>query len=90
MRVCSKGCCFAPVAQAMAEQGTANDLLERLARDPAFTSLRLAVASEELNPALYVGRAPRQVDEWLDEILPALLGRIEAVAPAAAAAEVAV
>ncbi len=78
------------VAQAMAEQGTANDLLERLARDPAFTSLRLAVASEELNPALYVGRAPRQVDEVLDEILPALVGRIEAVAPAAAAAEVAV
>ncbi len=78
------------VAQAMAEQGTANDLLERLARDPAFAALHVALGPSELDPAAYVGRAPRQVDEFLDQVLPALLHRIEAVAPAAAAAEVSV
>jgi len=78
------------VAQAAAEQGAANDLLERLARDPAFKSLKVAVRTDELTPAAYVGRAPRQVDDFLDQVLPAVLRRIEAVAPTAAAAEVSV
>ncbi|HEY6158151.1 MAG TPA: adenylosuccinate lyase [Gemmatimonadales bacterium] len=76
------------VAQAMAEQGLANDLLERLARDPAFRTLHVALAPNELDPAAYVGRAPRQVDDFLDRVLPGVLHRIEAVAPAAATAEV--
>jgi adenylosuccinate lyase len=78
------------VAQAMAEQGAPNDLLERLARDPAFAALQVALRRDELDPAAYVGRAPRQVDEFLDQVLPAVLHRIEAVAPAAATAEVTV
>ncbi|PYO98728.1 MAG: adenylosuccinate lyase [Gemmatimonadetes bacterium] len=78
------------VAQAVAEQGATNDLLERLARDPAFKALKIAVRPEELEPAAYVGRAPRQVDEFLDHVLPDVLRRIEAVAPAAVAAEVTV
>jgi adenylosuccinate lyase len=78
------------VAQAMAEQGAPNDLLERLARDPAFAALHVALRRDELDPAAYVGRAPRQVDEFLDQVLPAVLHRIEAVAPAAATAEVTV
>jgi hypothetical protein len=45
---------------------------------------------DELDPAAYVGRAPRQVEEFLDQVLPAVLHRIEAVAPAAASAEVTV
>ena len=76
------------VAQAMAEQGAANDLLERLARDPAFKALHVALAADELDPAAYVGRAPRQVDDFLERVLPGVLHRIEAVAPAIANAEV--
>ncbi len=78
------------VAQAMAEQGAPNDLLERLARDPAFAALHVALRRDELDPAGYVGRAPRQVDEFLDQVLPAVLHRIEVVAPAAVTAEVTV
>jgi adenylosuccinate lyase len=78
------------VAQAMAEQGAPNDLLARLARDPAFAALHVALGRDELDPAAYVGRAPRQVEEFLDQVLPAVLHRIEAVAPAAASAEVTV
>ena len=78
------------VAQAVAEQDAANDLLERLARDPAFKALKVAVRRDELDPAAYVGRAPRQVDDFLNQAVTALLRRIEAVAPAPAAAEVSV
>jgi adenylosuccinate lyase len=78
------------VAQAVAERGAPNDLLERLARDPGFKTLKVAVQRDELDPAAYVGRAPRQVDEFLDQVVPALLRRVEAVAGPAAAAEVSV
>jgi adenylosuccinate lyase len=66
------------------------NLLERLADDPAFQKLRVRVEAGELEPAAYVGRAPRQVDEFLDQVLPDLMREIQAVAPAAAAAEVSV
>src|SRR5438552_3248671 len=46
------------VAQAVAEHGAENDVLERLARDPAFKTLQVAIRPEELDPAAYVGRAP--------------------------------
>src|SRR5205814_3438469 len=46
------------VAQAVAEHGAENDLLERLARDPAFKTLKVAIRPDELDPAGYVGRAP--------------------------------
>ncbi len=78
------------VAQAVAERGAPNDLLDRLARDPAFKPLKVAVGPDELDPAAYTGRAPRQVDDFLDHVLPPVLQRIEAVAPAAAVAEVTV
>jgi adenylosuccinate lyase len=76
------------VAQAMAEQGASNDLLQRLAADPAFQALRLSVAPDELDAAAYVGRAPQQVDEFLDQVIPDMMREIAAVAPAAAPAEV--
>ena len=76
------------VAQAMAEQGVANDLLDRLTRDPAFRTLHVTLGSDELDPAAYVGRAPRQVEDFLDRVLPGVLHRIEAVAPTVATAEV--
>ena len=42
--------------------GRPNDLLARLAADPAFSSLDL---QELMDPAAFVGRAPLQVDEFL-------------------------
>ncbi len=78
------------VAQAVAERGASNDLLERLARDPAFRTLKVTVRDDELDPAAYTGRAARQVDEFLDQVLPDVLHRSEAAAPAAGAAEVTV
>ncbi len=47
-------------------EGRPNDLLERLAGDPAFTGLDLAGL---LDPADFVGRAPQQVDEFLAEVV---------------------
>ena len=78
------------VAQASAEHGSPNDLLDRLAQDPAFKTLGVRANASELDPAAYVGRAPAQVDAFLDETVAAVLRRIEAVAPAASAAEVTV
>jgi adenylosuccinate lyase len=76
------------VSQAVAEQGAANDLLARVSTDSAFRALGVAARPDELDPAQYVGRAPQQVDHFLDEVLPMVLRRIETVAPAASAAEV--
>src|SRR2546427_5220944 len=78
------------VAQAVAETGVANDLLERLARDPAFRRLGIRATPDEREPISYGGRAPQQVDEILEGGLPPVLRPIEAVAPVAAAAEVTV
>jgi adenylosuccinate lyase len=78
------------VAQASAERGAANDLLERLEQDPAFKALGVAVNAAELDPAAHVGRAPAQVDAFLNDTVTAVLRRIEAVAPTTTAAEVTV
>jgi len=48
------------------EQGGANDLLERLAADPAFSKVDLATVME---PSQYVGRSPQQVDEFVTEVV---------------------
>ena len=47
-------------------RGAPNDLLERLAADPAFAGVDAATLRRELEPARYVGRAPEQVREFLD------------------------
>jgi adenylosuccinate lyase len=78
------------VAQAVAERDVPNDLLERLARDPAFRALGVTPEPGELDPARYVGRAPEQVDEFLAHDIRDLLAAVEAAAPAAGAAEVSV
>ena len=64
------------------------DLLDRLARDPELKRLGIRAKAGELDPAGYVGRAPQQVDDFLDRELPDLMRSIQAAAPAAAAAEV--
>jgi adenylosuccinate lyase len=53
----------------MKEQGSANDLLERLAGDEAFANLDLDTA---LDAAQLVGRAPEQVDEFVAELVEPL------------------
>ncbi len=63
-------------------------LLDRLAKTAEFKRLGIRATSDELDPAAYVGRAPQQVDDFLDRILPDLMRSIQAAAPAAAAAEV--
>jgi len=61
-------------------------LLDRLAQSPEFKRLGVRAMAEELDPAAYVGRAPQQVDDFLDRVLPDLMHSIQAVAPSAAAA----
>jgi adenylosuccinate lyase len=62
-------------AAAVKEHGATNDLLERLAGDKAFAGLDLQAA---LDPAKYVGRAPRQVDEFLAEVVAPIRARYPA------------
>ena len=45
-------------------EGGDNDLIERLQNDPAFASVDV---NAELEPHLYTGRAPEQVDEFITE-----------------------
>jgi adenylosuccinate lyase len=59
-------------ARAMKDGAERNDMLDRLAADKefgvAFTDLESA-----LDPQRFVGRAPQQVDEFLDEVVEPLL-----------------
>jgi adenylosuccinate lyase len=68
-------------ARAMKEGAPRNDLLERLAND-ANWKVPIREMREALNPSAYVGRAPQQVDEFLDEVVTPLLEGAEAVTEA--------
>ena len=53
-------------------EGKPNDLLDRIAKDPLFMAVHSKLDSL-VEPKLFVGRAPEQVDEFLeDEIMPIL------------------
>ena len=57
-------------ARAVKEEGRENDLLERLAADPAF-GLDASDLGRILRPGLYVGRSVEQVEAFLrDEVAP--------------------
>ncbi|HEX3234544.1 MAG TPA: adenylosuccinate lyase [Gemmatimonadales bacterium] len=75
------------VAEAVS-RGAPNDLLDRLAADPAFRSVPAAALRAELDPANYTGRAAQQVGEFLDEYLDPLLRRARPLAAEAETAEV--
>jgi adenylosuccinate lyase len=77
------------VAEAVS-RGEPNTLLDRLASDPAFRGVPVAVLKAELDPASYTGRAPQQVSEFIDEYLQPLLARARPLAAEAGAAEVGV
>jgi adenylosuccinate lyase len=70
------------VARAMAEQDTPNDLLERLAADPAFRGVAVAELARALDPAAFVGRAPEQVDEFLRDVVDPLMAGVPEAPPA--------
>ncbi|MGO8690747.1 MAG: adenylosuccinate lyase [Thermoguttaceae bacterium] len=59
-------------AAVVKEQGGHNDLLERLAGDPAFGRVDLTAI---MQPRQFIGRAPEQVDEFLTEVVDPLLAR---------------
>lgn len=46
--------------------GRANDLLERLAADPDFSAVDF---SSVMDPLQYIGRAPQQVDEFVEQVV---------------------
>jgi len=53
-------------------EGKANDLMERIANDPIFAPVHGKLESM-IDPILFVGRAPEQVDEFIaEEITPIL------------------
>ena len=60
-------------AAAAVKEGQPNDLLQRLADDPAFP-LSAQDMEAILDPAAFVGRAPEQVDAFLARIQPMLEG----------------
>ncbi len=57
---------------AMRNDGVANDMLERLAGDPAFPA-GLDDLRSTTDPARFYGRAPEQVDEFLVEVIEPIL-----------------
>ncbi len=53
-------------AAVVKQEGRPNDLIERLAADPAFAKVNVAAA---LDPSAFVGRAPEQVDEFIASVV---------------------
>ena len=45
-------------------EGKPNDLMERIANDPAFAAVHSKLQTM-IDPQLFVGRAPQQVEEFL-------------------------
>jgi len=56
------------------EEGADNDLLERLKDDPVFAAVKNRI-DELVDPNAFVGRAPRQAEEFLRDVVEPLLAR---------------
>ena len=54
------------------EKGLDNNLLELIAADPAF-NLSLEELQKTMDPAKYVGRAPVQVEAYLNNVMPSFV-----------------
>ncbi|HJN08034.1 MAG: adenylosuccinate lyase [Pirellulaceae bacterium] len=59
-------------AQVVKQDGGANDLIGRLRGDAAFAGIDLTSA---MDPAQFVGRAPEQVDEFLQNVIAPIRAR---------------
>ncbi|HEX5004542.1 MAG TPA: adenylosuccinate lyase [Gemmatimonadales bacterium] len=75
------------VAESVA-RGAPNDLMDRLAADPAFRQLPAGALKAELDPARYTGRSREQVGEFLTEYVQPLVERARPLAVTPDAAEV--
>jgi len=64
-------------ARAIKDGAEQNDLLDRIAADDAFGISR-AELELAMDPKRFVGRAPQQVDEFLDEVVDPLLAGVPA------------
>lgn len=53
-------------------EGQKNDLLERIAADPAF-GMTMEQLESIMKPENFVGRAPKQVEEFLDQVVVPIL-----------------
>ena len=53
-------------------EGKDNNLLELIAADPSF-NLSLEELQRTMDPSRYVGRAPEQVEEFLNEVIRPIL-----------------
>ena len=70
-------------ARAIKDGAARNDLLDRLAVDPEF-GVPVTDLEAALDPASFIGRAPQQVDEFLEEVVaPLLAGAPSESAPGA-------
>jgi adenylosuccinate lyase len=54
------------------EEGASNDLLDRIALDPAFAAVHAKLPSL-VNASLFVGRASEQVQEFMEEVVDPVL-----------------
>jgi adenylosuccinate lyase len=53
-------------------EGKPNDLMDRIAKDPLFAAVHSKLDSL-VEPSLFVGRAPEQVDDFLSEEVAPIL-----------------
>ena len=60
-------------------EGGENDLLDRLRKDPAFAKVDI---DAEMQPERFIGRAPEQVDEFIEEIVEPIRKRYANIAVA--------
>ena len=58
--------------KAVKEEGRDNNLLDLIAADPSFPQSREEL-EQSMEPAKYVGRAPRQVEIYLEEEVKPML-----------------
>jgi adenylosuccinate lyase len=63
-------------AQALMEGAERNDLMERIAADPAFSSVRDGLA-DLTDPPRFIGRAPAQVKQYLREVISPIRRKYE-------------
>ena len=66
-------------ARVVKEQGGENDLLSRIAADPVF-GVTLEELHDIVKPEKYVGRAPRQTEDFLEEVVAPVLEKYKDVA----------
>ena len=60
--------------QRVKTEGKPNDLLDRLRREPMFAAVDLDAV---LEPTAYVGRAPQQVDAFIEQVVQPIRSRYD-------------